>query len=332
MADFRVVMIDYDYESIEPIGKPILEAGGEFEGKNCQTLAEAIEFARGADGIIIQYLGPASDRMFSELPDLKVVGRMGIGLDPIDVPSATQHGVCVVHVPSYCEDEVSDHAMALLLSCARKTVLFTNAIRGGTWDVKMGLPIPRLRGRTLGLMGFGKIPRMLAPKAKAFGLAVIACDPYLQPEAAEKEGVRLVDFDALLAESDFLSVHCPMTEETSNLFGADAFKQMKPGAVLVNTARGGIVDTKALAEAIQAGEIAGAGLDVLPDEPPDPADPLLKLDSVVLSPHAGYCSDESLIDLQTKAGLHTAQVLCGKRSEGLANPEVIPNARAKIES
>lgn len=332
MAGFRVVMIDYDYDSIEPIGKPILDAGGEFEGRNCRSLDEAIEFAQGAQGLIIQYLGPASDRMFTDLPDLKVVARMGIGLDPIDVASATRHGVYVVHVPSYCEDEVSDHAMALLLSCVRKTVLFTNAVRGGTWDVKKGRPMPRLRGRTLGLMGFGKIPRALAPKAKAFGLNVIASDPYLKPEVAQQEGVRLVDFDTLLAEADFISVHCPLTDGTQDLFAAEAFKKMKSTAVLINTARGGIVNTEALVDALRSGEIAAAGLDVLASEPPAPGDPLLALDSVVLTPHAGYYSDESLIDLQTKAGLHTAQVLCGHRPEGLANPEVIPSARAKIEA
>ena len=331
MADFRVVMIDYDYDSIEPIGKPILDAGGTFEGRRCDSLDEALQFARGADGIIIQYLGPASDRMFTELPDLKVVARMGIGLDPIDVPSATAHGVCVVHVPSYCEDEVSDHAMALLLSCVRRTAMSTRAVRAGTWDFKIGRPMPRLRGRTLGLMGFGKIPRTLAPKAKAFGLRVIACDPYLKPEVAAQEGVELVDFDGLLSQSDFISVHCPMTEETAGLFGKEAFKKMKPGAILVNTARGGIVDSQALARAIQAGEIAGAGLDVLAEEPPPTDHPLLQLDQVVLSPHAGYYSDESLIDLQTKAGLYTAQLLCGKRPAGLANPDVIPSARIKIE-
>jgi D-3-phosphoglycerate dehydrogenase len=331
MARFRVVMIDYDYDSIEPIGRPIREAGGEFEGRRCKTLDEALAFARGADGLIIQYLGPASDRMFTELPALKVVARMGIGLDPIDVASATRHGVCVVHVPSYCEDEVSDHALALLLSCARRTVLFTNAVRRGTWDFKMGRPIPRLRGRTLGLMGFGKIPRALAPKAMAFGMRVIATDPYLKPEAARKEGVELVDFDTLLAQSDFLSVHCPMTNETRNLFNAETFRKMKRTAILINTARGGIVDTQALARAIQAGELAGAGLDVLPKEPPDRDDPLLRLEQVVLTPHAGYYSDESLVDLQTKAGLYTAQVLCGKRPDGLANPQVIPTARARIQ-
>jgi len=322
MAKFRVAMIDYDYESLDPIAKPIEDAGGEFVARNCHSLDEAIEFAQGAQGVIIQYLGPASDRMFTEIKGLKVVARMGIGLDPIDVQSATRHSVCVVHVPSYCEDEVSDQAMALLLSLARKTVLFANDVRGGVWDFNKGRPIRRLRGQTLGLVGYGKIPRTLAPKAQAFGLRVIASDPYVKPEATEKDGVRLVDFDTLLAESDFVSIHCPMVDATRGLFNADTLAKMKPSAVLINTARGPVVDEAALADALQAGKLGGAGLDVLTQEPPDPDSPLLKLDNVVLSPHTGFFSEESLADLQTKAGLYTAQALCGERPDGLANPEV----------
>ena len=169
----------------------------------------------------------------------------------IDVPAATRHNVVVTNVPSYCEDEVSDHAMALLLSCARRTALYTAAVKSGKWDWKVGQPILRLRGQTLGLAGFGKIPRALAPKAKAFGMSVIAHDPYLKPDQAKKEGVELVDFDALLRRSDFISVHCPLNAETKGLFGKEAFGKMKRTAFLINTARGGIVDLPALTEALQ---------------------------------------------------------------------------------
>jgi len=331
MAKFRVAMIDYDYESLEPIAKPILDAGGEFEARQCKTLDEALEFAKDADGVIIQYLGPASDRMFSSLPKLKVVARMGIGLDPIDPASATRHGVCVVHVPSYCEDEVSDQAMALLLACARKVVFFHNDILGGRWDFNKGRPIHRLRGQTLGLMGFGKIPRYVAPKAKAFGLNVIAHDPFVKPDVFAKEGVRPVDFDTLLTESDFLSVHCPLIPQTRGLFGAAAFAKMKRSAVIINTARGPIIDEAALAQAIKAGKLAGAGLDVLSKEPPEANNPLIGLKNVVLAPHLGFFSEESLIDLQAKAGLYTAQVLCGQRPFGLANPDVLAKARIKVQ-
>ena len=331
MAKFRVAMIDYDYESIEPIGRPVLEAGGEFEGRNCKTLDEALEFAKDADGIIIQYLGPASDRMFTELPNLKVVARMGIGLDPIDVQSATRHGVCVVHVPGYCVDEVSDQAMALLLACARKTVFFANQVRSGGWDFNLGRPIHRLRGRTLGLVGLGRIPRTLAPKAAAFGLEVIASDPFVSAEDAAKAGARLVDFDTLLAESDFVSIHCPLVDATRGMFNAEAFAKMKPTAVLINTSRGAVVNEADLAEALEKGVIGGAGLDVTDPEPPSPDNPLIKMENVVFSPHIAFYSEESLIDLQVKAGRYTAEVLLGRRPEGLANPDVLPNARMKIE-
>ena len=323
MPKFRVAMIDYDYESLDAIAKPIEDAGGEFVARNCRTLGQAIEFAQGAQGVIIQYLGPASDRMFTEVEGLKVVARMGIGLDPIDVESATRHGVCVVHVPSYCEDEVSDQVMALLLSCARKTVFFRDHVKDGKWDFNEGRPIRRLRGRTLGLVGFGKIPRALVPKAKAFGLDVVTYDPFVTREAAEAEGVRSVELDALLAESDFVSIHCPLVDATREMFNSETFARMKPTAILINTSRGPIVNEADLAEALKTGRIAAAGLDVMVKEPPDADNPLPGLDNVVLSPHIGFYSEESLVDLQTKAGLYTAQVLRGERPAGLANPDVL---------
>lgn len=331
MPKFRVVMIDYDYETIEPIGKPIVEAGGEFEGRKCKSLDEALEFAKDADGIIIQYLGPAADRMFTELPNLKVVARMGIGLDPIDKDSATRHGVAVVNVPTYCEDEVSDQAMALLLACARKIVFFNNQVQSGGWDFNEARPIHRLRGQTMGLLGLGKIPRALAPKAQAFGFKVIAHDPYVKPEDAEAIGVKLVDFDTLLGESDFLSIHCPLLDSTRGMMNAEAFAKMKPSAVVINTARGPIIDEAALAAAIKSRKLGGAGLDVLTDEPPKPNNPLLHLSEVLIAPHVGFFSEESLDELLTKAGLYTAEVLLGKRPEGLANPEVLGTAQARVK-
>jgi len=237
----------------------------------------------------------------------------------IDVPAATEHGVVVTNVPSYCEDEVSDHAMALLLSCARRTALYTAAVRAGTWDWKIGRPIGRLWGCTLGLVGMGKIPRMLVPKATAFGLSVIAYDPYVSAEA----GVEMVDFDGLLARSDFISVHCPLTGETEGLFGAEAFAKMKRTAFLINTARGGIVDLAALAEALQAKEIAGVGFDVLPQEPPAPGEALLAMENVVLSPHVAWYSEDSIVDLQASVGRNVGMVCAGRKPGAIVNPEVL---------
>lgn len=322
MADFTVAMVDYDYASLEPFEQSVTELGGAFIHKRCADIDEAIAFGKEANGWLVQYMKPIDAQVFSSCPKLKVVGRCGIGYDVIDVPAATAAGVVVTNVPSYCEDEVSDHAMALLLSCARKTALYTAAVKGGVWDWKIGSPIARLRGQTLGLVGFGKIPRTLVPKAKAFGMDVICADPYLKPEAAQANGVTLVEFNKLLCQADFISVHCPLTKETEGMFNAEAFARMKPTAFIINTARGPIIDVPALVAALKDGQIAGAGLDVMPDEPPVKDESLLALDNVVLSPHVGWYSEDSIVDLQARIGRHVAQVCAGQKPDAIVNPEV----------
>jgi len=329
VAKFKVALVDYDYPSTKVFEAEVKKFGGEFAHRRCKDIDEAIAWAGDADGWIIQYLNPIGEKVFSSCKKLKVVGRLGIGYDVIDVPAATRRNIVATNVPSYCEEEVSDHAMALLLSCARRTALYTPAVKQGVWDWKIGKPIARLRGQTFGLAGFGKIPRALAPKAKAFGMTVIAYDPYLKPERAKKEGVELVDFDALLARSDFISIHCPLNAETKGLFGKEAFSKMKRTAFLINTARGGIVDLPALTEALKAGKIAGAGLDVLPQEPPEKAEPLLRLDNVVLTPHVGWYSEQSIIDLQATITRHVCMVCTGRKPDAVLNPEVLSKVSLK---
>ena len=184
-------------------------------------------------------------------------------------------------------------------------------------------PLYRLRGGTLGLAGFGKIPQALTPKAQAFGLKVVAYDPFVPTETAAALDVDLVDFETLLETSDYISVHVPLTPETENMFDADAFRRMKPNALIVNTARGPLVDTDALAAALDADEIGGAGLDVLPVEPPPEKLPLLGRDNVILSPHTGFYSEDALFDLQTKAAKDVAAVLKGEKPVYPINPEVL---------
>ena len=326
MAKFKVALVDYDYPTVDAFQAEVAKLGGEFVHHRCKDLDDAIARFGDADGWIIQYLNPIGEKVFTSCKKLKVVGRLGIGFDVIDVPAATKHNVVACNVPSYCEDEVSDHAMALMLSFVRKTVVYTNSVKGGTWDWKVGAPIPRLRGMTLGLMGFGKIPRTLAPKAKAFGLNVIACDPYLKPEMAKKEGVELVDFDNLLKKSDFLSVHCPLNNETKGMFNLSVFKKMKKTAVILNTARGGVIDTAALAQALNQGIIAGAGLDVMPQEPPAKDDPLVKCANLVITPHVGWYSEGSIINLQANITRYVSEVCLGKKPAAILNPDV-PRAK-----
>jgi D-3-phosphoglycerate dehydrogenase len=256
------------------------------------------------------------------------VARTGIGVDTVDMPTATALGIIVTNVPDYCIDEVSDHALALLLSLTRKVVSATAAVRAGGWGVKLAVPIARHRGRTLGLVGFGKIPQALVPKAQAIGFQVIAFDPYIPPEGGARLGVRMVDFQTLLGESDVVSIHAPLTDETKGLFGDREFGRMKAGAFLINTSRGPLIQGAALVRALESGRLAGAGLDVLDVEPPPAGSPLLTLPNVALTPHIGYYSEESQIELQTKAAQEVRRVLTGETPRNVVNREVLPRARA----
>jgi len=213
---------------------------------------------------------------------------------------------------------VSDHAMALLLALVRKIPASNAQVHAGRWEMKAVVPIHRLKGRILGLVGFGRIPRLLAPKAKAFGLRVIVHDPLVQADVIAREHVDQVDFDELLAQSDYVSIHTPLLPETRNLFNGDAFGRMKPGSYLINTARGPIVDEQALARALDAGQLAGAALDVMPQEPPA-GSPLLGRDNVIITPHTSFYSEESLLELQRKAAQEVADVLTGKPAKNPVN-------------
>jgi D-3-phosphoglycerate dehydrogenase len=232
-------------------------------------------------------------------------------VDNIDLEAATEHGVTVLNVPSYCEEEVSTHALALLLSVARNVVHYDRHVRGGGWDWKVGAPIHRLAGKTLGLVAFGSIPQIMRRKVSGLDLEVITYDEYLSGEVFEKHDVESVSFDELLERSHYVSVHAPLTAETENLFDRDAFEAMRSSAILVNTARGPIVDEHALVEAIEKGEIAGAGLDVLPEEPPSDS-PLFDLEDVVCTPHAAWYSEESQTKLRRNTARNVAEYLRGK--------------------
>ena len=270
-----------------------------------------VEIAGAADALMVTF-AQINSEVIGNLKKCRVIGRFGIGVDNIDIDAATRAGIQVCYVPDYCRDEVSDHAIALLMSLARK-ITYSNAIvQSGRWEGKAVAPIRRLRGRTLGLVGFGKIPQTLAPKAKALSFNIVAHDPYVPAEVAAALGVELVTFDALLERSDCISLHAPLTGETENLFDANAFAKMKPESLLVNTARGPLIDEQALSDALDAGTLAGAALDVVPNEPPPPDCPLLKRDNVILTPHTAFYSEDALADLQTKAAKDVASVLGGE--------------------
>lgn len=322
MTGPTVAVADSPFPSLEPAKDALSRVNAELKMAPQPTPDGILGVARDADAILVTY-AKITGEMIGELQNCKAIGRFGIGVDNIDIEAATKAGIVVTYVPDYCFDEVSDHAMALLLDLARKVSFSNRLVQGGRWEMPAVAPLYRLRGRTLGLVGFGNIPQMVAPKAQAFGLKVVAYDPYVAQDTAAGLGVELLDLDSLLAESDYVSVHAPLTPDTKGLIGADAFRKMKSTALLVNTARGPLVDTEALAVALDDGEIAGAALDVVPVEPLPADSPLLNRDNVVFTPHTAFYSVDALLDLQTKAAQDVARVLNGERPVYPVNPDVL---------
>jgi D-3-phosphoglycerate dehydrogenase len=321
MSTPLVAVADSVFPSLDPAKEILAELEAEVRLAAEPTPEAILDVARQADGLLVTYAKITGD-MIRQLERCRVISRFGIGVDNIDLDAAAEAGIVVTYVPDYCVDEVSDHAMALLLALARKVTYANQLVQGGRWEMKAVVPLYRLRGRVLGLVGLGKIPRALVPKAQAFGMTVIATDPYVPAEVAAELDVKLVDFEQLLQQADYVSVHAPLTPETHHLFNANAFKLMKPEALLVNTARGPLVDVDALATALDQGQLAGAALDVMPVEPPPVDSPLLGRDNVIITPHTGFYSEQALLDLQTKAATDLARVLSGKSPRYPVNPQV----------
>jgi len=263
-------------------------------------------------------------RVIEHLPSCLAIVKSGVGVDNIDVPAATEHGICVANVPDYGVDEVATHAMALLLDCLRRVTNTVGAVRRGEWVSTPSYPIRRSAGCVLGIVGFGRIGISVARKAQGFDWRVLAHDPYVGPETIRRLGAEPVGFDRLLAEADFVTLHLPLTEATYHLIGAATLSQMKPSAHLINTARGGLVDTLALHHALETGQIAGAALDVLEEEPPSPDHPLLNCDRALITSHVAWYSQEALADLRVKAAQEVGRVLRGELPRYLINANVRP--------
>jgi len=230
-------------------------------------------------------------------------------------------------VPDYCMDEVAAQTIAMILSLTRKTAFFDRKVKSGQWDFHLGIPIHRIKGKTLGLLGCGKIGLEVAKRISAFGVRVITFDPYLKQAP---EGIELKDFDTVLKESDFISIHCPLNDSTRHLIGEKEFKKMEKKPLLINTSRGPIVDEKSLIRALEKGLLSGAGLDVLEKEPPEAQSPLLQMENVILSPHVGFYSVESISELKRRTAMNVSDVLSGKWPKSVVNSEVMGKTRAVI--
>jgi D-3-phosphoglycerate dehydrogenase / 2-oxoglutarate reductase len=312
MARPLIAITDSPFPSLDPAKAALARLDPELRMAKSPSVEDILAVARDADAVLVTYAKLPGD-LLKQLKRCKVIGRFGLGVDNIDIPAASALGITVTYVPDYCMREVSDHAMALLLALARKVTLSNKLVQSGRWEVPPITPLHRLDGKVLGLVGFGNIPRTLVPKAKAFGLRVVVHDPFVPPDVLAAAAVEDASLDALLGMSDFVSIHAPLMPATRGLFNAATFIKMKPGAFLINTARGPLVDETALINALDSGHLGGAALDVVTTEPLAKDSKLLGRDNVILTPHTAFYSVEALEELQTKCATDVARVLSGEK-------------------
>ena len=317
---YRVVLTDF-LKPVAPEEAVLKEIDATLTYGTAATEDDVIELAGEADAIISVY-APVTARVINGLKKCRVIVRRGIGYDTVDIAAATARGIPVANVPEYCTDEVADHTLTLLLSAVRRVTQAKAQTGAGDWDLKRLLPIPPLKDAWLGLVGFGKIPKAVAARARCFGLKVQTSDPFISEELAAEHYVKLISLDDLLRTSDFISVHVPLSQATRGMISKREFSLMKPSVVLVNTARGPLVDEAALIEALRNGKIAAAALDVTDPEPPAPDNPLRQMANVIITPHIAWYSERSARLLGEKAAQEVVRVLKGYLPKALLNPEV----------
>ncbi len=329
MADkAKVVLTDYVSETLD-IEHEMLGELADIVALQVKTPDEFLAEAEDCDALLNTYAGPITAEAMARMPKCRIIARYGIGVDTIDLDAATEAGIIVTNNPTYCIEEVAEHSMALILASVRKVALFDRVVRDGRWELPPGKPIFRLSGSTLGLVGFGNIAREVAVRGAAFGMRVLFADPFVEQGQFDAPGEK-VELDQLLAEADVVSLHPPLVDQTRGMMNDDAFKRMKPTALVVNCSRGPIVDTDALVRALDAGEIGGCALDTTDPEPlPDPH-PLRGRENVIINPHAAWYSEQALIGLQSGAPGEVRRVLTGEWPVHVVNPAVKGNSRAGL--
>jgi len=324
----KVVITDYVWESLD-VERKTLGDLAELVALKTKKPDEFLPEARDCDALLNTYAGPITADVMSKMPKCRIIARYGIGVDTIDLDAATQAGIIVTNNPTYCIEEVAEQTMALILASARKIPFYDRMVRSGRWEVPPGKPIYRLAGRTLGLVGFGNIARAVAVRAAAFGMCVLYADPFVK-EGQFDAPARKTELDSLLSESDFVSLHPPLTPDTRKMMNDRAFSRMRPSAFLINCARGPVVDTDALVRALDAKKIAGCALDTTDPEPlPDPH-PLRGRENVIVAPHAAWYSEQAMAGLQAGAPGEVRRVLTGEWPLNVVNRAVKGKNRAGL--
>ena len=327
---YKVLVTDFVWPSTEPEREVLAQIGAEIieapDGSE-DTLAS---LAVDCDAIMTCF-AQVTERVVRSAEKCMVISRYGVGVDNIAVDTATELGIPVTYVPDYSVDEVSDHVMALLLTWNRQVGFYDRVAKEGRWEgTRSPVPLVRLRGRTMGIVGLGRIGRSVAAKSLAFGLEVLAHDPFLPVDGPRPQGVELVDLPNLLERSDYISLHTPLNDETRGLISTAELALMKSSAFLINCARGPIIDEAALYVALRDGKIGGAGLDVMEQALPPADHPMFQLDNLLVTPHVGFLSQESVHELEVRTAKATVDVLQGRMPEFLVNPPVLPHSRIKL--
>jgi D-3-phosphoglycerate dehydrogenase len=318
LADFKIVITDAEFADLSIEHEVAAARGFTLTVRQCRTEADLIREGSDADGLVNQY-AQITKTVIDSLQNCQVISRYGIGLNTIDVDAATAAGIQVANVADGSLEEVSDHAVAMLLSSARGLDALSRSTQAGRWNYAAAGRLRRIKGKTLGLLGFGRIPQLVAHKMAGFGVELIAFDPYCDPTVAAGFGVTLVPFNEVLARADYISVHTPLLPDTLHLLGSAQFALMKPTTVVINTSRGPVIDEAALVTALKTGKIRGAYLDVLESEPLAAANPLLELDNVMITPHTAWYSEDSERDIRSRAVTNVLDVLEGLECSNTVN-------------
>lgn len=318
MNTYRVAVTDFGFPNLSPERAVLEPLGFTFVTGQCRTAEEVAELCKDADAVLTQWAPVTADaiRVFTRC---RVIVRYGIGVDNVDLEAARERGIPVVNVPDYAVQEVADHTLALMLAIVRKIPRVVEQVRNGRWEIAPCRPIMGLQDKIFGVAGFGNIARAVVQRAKAFGMKAIGYDPYVGADVFAEYGVEKVEWDDLLALSDVISVHMPLTPETRHKFHAKTFRRMKRTSYLVNTSRGGVVDTQALVRALMDGEIAGAALDVLETEPIPEDHPLLAMEQCIVTSHCAWYSEQSMFRLQEYAALEIKRMFTGEKPRHVVN-------------
>jgi D-3-phosphoglycerate dehydrogenase len=321
MQKFKVYVAEKSYEDYSAEQEIVEKAGGNLLFARCNNEKDIIEQCADANAILLRQT-PLGAQALEKLKKLRVISRYGVGYDNVDIEAASRRGVVVTIVPDYCVSEVADHTIAMLLSSIRRIPLRDRLVREGGWDLISGHPVYRTKNKTLGLIGYGKTAREVRKRLSGFPFRFAAYDPFVPENVFKRDNVLRLDFHSIVMISHYISIHVPLNEETYHMFSIGTFRKMRRSAILINTSRGQIVDINALYTALKEKFISMAALDVYENEPYDVKSPLSALDTVILSDHASWYSEESRRELQIRTALEAVRVLCGEMPENPVNPSV----------